>query len=398
MAKASRTSENQSVKRDALSLAMEKIEKDYGKGTILGDSAKRKDVISTGSLKLDIATGIGGCARGTILEIFGWESSGKSTICSCLIANAQRQGLGAALIDGENSYDPEYGEKLGVDNEKLVIYQADNGGGEKAYDIAERLIKTGQLGIVVFDSQTTLLPKKMFDDPAESSNLGLHARLMSRVVPKFVALAGMYNCLVVFISQFREKIGVMYGSPETTNGGNALRMYSHMRLEFRKSILSDDDKNAFANKTTVTVKKNKLAVPMKKATFDIRFGEGVDTVKELFDVAVEMNIIQQAGSWYSYGETKLGQGEDNIIQLLRDNDNYADNLDKKIKEKLIENATTSNTNEGSDGDIPDTTQEDSTDSTVNRGISISEDIREPDNPEIIFPSQANGRESLVITD
>jgi len=358
MAKASKSSENQSVKKNALLLELDKIEKDYGKGTILGDSSKRKDVISTGSLKLDIATGIGGCARGTVVELMGWESSGKSSIASYLIADAQRQGLGAVLIDGENSFDAGYATTLGVDIDRLTIYQADNGGGEKAYDIAERLIKTKEIGIVVFDSQTVLLPKKMFDDPAEASNLGLHARLLSRVVPKFVAVAGMYNCLVVFISQFREKIGVMYGSPETTNGGNALRFYAHMRFEFRKSILADDEKTAYANKTTVTVKKNKMAPPMKKVTFDIVFGEGIDRVKELFDIAVEMNIIQQAGSWYSYGETKLGQGEDNIIQLLRDNPAYAANLEKKIKQKLEEDARKDNTNRGTDGDTSESIQGD----------------------------------------
>ena len=372
MAKASKSSENQSVKKDLLALEMEKIEKDYGKGTMLGETFSADDVISTGSLKLDIATGIGGCPRSKVVEIMGWESSGKSTIASYLISNTQKKGLGALLIDGENSFDPNYAKILGVDIDKLTIYQADNGGGEKAYDIAERLIKTGMIGVVVIDSQTILLPKKMFDDPAEASNLGLHARLLSRVVPKFVTLASMYKVLIVFISQFREKIGVMYGSPETTNGGNALRFYSHMRFECRKSILSDDDKNAYANKTTVKIIKNKLAPPMKKATFDIRFGEGIDRVKELFDVAVDMNIIQQAGSWYSYGETKLGQGEDNIIQLLRDNPNYATNLDNKIHQKLQENARTIHSPREIEGDSTGSVQPDGENNTEDSIISILE--------------------------
>lgn len=337
MAKAKNTSEE---KQSPLDIEMEKIEKQYGIGTMVGDNNQKLDIIPSGSLKYDIECGIGGYARGKVYEFMGWESCGKSTASLHAIVEAQKLGLSALLIDGEQSFEPIYATALGVNIDKphLHIYQMDEGGGEKAYDIAMRLIKTSAFGLLIIDSQTALIPKKMFDDPAESSNLGLHARLMSRVVPQFMALAASYNVCVIFISQFREKIGVMYGSPETTNGGNALKMYSHVRLTFRKSIINDSDKNAVATKVTIKMNKNKLGIPYRTFDYQINYGEGIDRVREIFDVAVDMGIITKAGSWYSYGETKLGQGEDTIIEMLKDNPTYADNLEKKIRKTISEKA------------------------------------------------------------
>lgn len=333
MAKAKNTSE---AKQSPLDIEMEKIEKQYGKGTMVGDNNQKFDIIPSGSLKYDIASGIGGYARGKVYEFMGWESCGKSTATLHAIAEAQKLGLNALLIDGEQSFEPDYAIALGVNTEKpnLHIYQMDDGGGEKAYDIAMRLIKTAAFGIVIIDSQTALIPKKVFDDPSDASNLGLHARLMSRVVPQFLALAASYNVCVIIVSQFREKIGVMYGSPETTNGGNALKMYAHVRLTFRKTVINDADKNAVATKVSIKMNKNKLARPYNSFDYYIQYGEGIDRVREIFDVACEMGIITVAGSWYSYGETSLGQGEDKIIQMLKDNSTYADNLENKIRRTI----------------------------------------------------------------
>jgi recombination protein RecA len=394
MAKSSKSSQDQSVTKSALTLAMEKIEKDYGKGTMLYDKNRKRDIISTGSLKLDIATGIGGLARGTVVEFIGWESSGKSTTTLNIIRDAQKQGLKCLLVDGEHALDAGYAQKLGVDLDptKLIVYQPDGGGGEKAYDIAERLIKTGEIAVVVFDSQTILLPKKIFDDPNEASNLGLHARLMSRVVPKMETYAGTYNVLVIFISQLREKIGVMYGNPETTNGGNALRMYAHMRLEFRKSVLSDDAKNAYANKTTVKIIKNKLAPPFKKVDFHLIFNEGVDRVREIFDLAIEYDIITQAGSWYSYKDTKLGQGEDSVLQLLKDNPGYASNLEELVLKTIKEQSNESGRSGEScvevvseSDDNADAGESEQTTRLLDESISRRSDTQEGDNLQTILP-------------
>ena len=363
-----RTPKNQSPekeeKKSLLDKEMEKIEKQYGVGTMVGDSDKNRplDIIPSGSLKFDIASGVGGYARGKVYEYMGWESCGKSTATLHAIAETQKLGLKAVLIDGEQSFDPTYARKLGVDPDDLIIHQGDDGGGERAYDIAERLIKTGEVGLCVIDSQTALLPKKMFDDPAEASNLGLHARLMSRIVPKLMTAAANHNTCIIFISQFREKIGVMYGSPETTNGGNALKMYAHVRLTFRKTVINDSDKNAKAVKISIKINKNKLGKPYDTFDYNINFGEGIDKIRELFDVAVDLGIINQAGSWYSYGETKLGQGEDNIIQMLRDNDTWAEGLKKlvikKVKENGQQNITESSGESGEvgeDNNIPEST-------------------------------------------
>ena len=331
-----RNAEGQAVVKDALQLELEKLEKDFGKGSLLGSNREDYEVVSTGSLALDIALGIDGLAFGKAAEFIGWESSGKSTVTLHVIANAQRMGKNCLLIDGENSFDPKYAQSLGINLAKLIVWQADEGGGERAYDVAERLIKTKMVQVVVIDSQTALLPKKMIDDPAESSNIGLHARLLSRVVNKLNMWAALNKCLMIYISQFREKIGVMYGNPETTSGGHALKFYSHVRIEFRKSVLTDDAKNAYANKTKAKVIKNKLAPPFKSAEFDIKYGEGIDKVKQVMDVSIDLEIITKAGSWYSYKGTNIGQGEDAVMAILRDNPGAVRDLSDRIKEKMVE--------------------------------------------------------------
>jgi recombination protein RecA len=305
-----------------------RIEKDYGKGSIMLLSKKgsqKVEVISSGSLKLDIATGIGGFPKGKIVEFMGWESSGKSTISLQTMANAHSEGLNGLLIDGEHSFDEPYARKLGVDMNKLYLSQLDQGGGEQCYDIAERLIRTKQVGIVIIDSQTSLLPKKALEEEDPKSVIGLHARMMSFRVPRLVAAAGNAGCLVIFVSQFREKIGIIYGSPETTSGGNALKFYAHMRVDFRKSILKDGEE-AFANKTTCKIVKNKMAPPFRKAEFRINFGSGVDRMHEILDEAVMRDIVKQSGSWYSYGSDRLGQGEDNVLELMNDNPELAEDI------------------------------------------------------------------------
>jgi len=331
------------VKKTPLEVEMDKIEKDYGKGTIITASQGREkvDVISTGSIKLDLATGIGGAPQGKVLELMGWESSGKSTIAQNLIANCQRKGLKALLIDGENSFDATYAKALGVDVDSLLIEQLDEGGGERCYNVADRLIRTKGLGIAIIDSQTSLLPKKVLEGEVGDSAIGLHARMMSQCVPKLVNAAGIGNCLVVFISQFREKIGVMFGSPETTNGGNALKFYSHMRIEVRKTVLREGAKGeggeAYANETRCKIIKNKLAVPFKEAKFNINYGIGIDNTKEILDLAIDLGLIKMAGSWLSWimnGEEVKVQGEDAVYNLLQDNLEFRIALEAQVMEKL----------------------------------------------------------------
>lgn len=316
-----------------LKLALDKIDKDFGKGTVVGGGSARskKEVISTGSLGLDIATGIGGLARGSVVEIMGWESSGKSTICLNVISNAQKSGIRCLLVDGENSFDGKYAKSLGIKLEDLLVVQMDEQGGEQCYNAAERLLRSGEIGVIVFDSQTSLLPKKVIEDPVGTASMGLHARMMSLTVPKFVTLAGEYNCLIIYISQYREKIGVMFGSPITTNGGNALKFYAHMRIEVSKSVQKVEE-IAHHNKTKCKVSKNKLAAPFGQAEFDVIFGYGINKDKEVLELAVEKEIIQQSGSWYSYNGDKLGQGTDNVCDLLRQN--------KELKEELIKQVLT----------------------------------------------------------
>lgn len=310
-----------------------RLEKDYGKGSIISSARPEKvEVISTGSLKLDIATGIGGLPLGGIVEIMGWESSGKSTIVQNVVGNAQKKGYKCLYLDGEYSLDRKYASKLGVNIEDLLLYQLDSGGGEKCYNVAERLIKTGSLGVVIIDSQTSMLPKKVMEGEIGDSAMGLHSRMMSQAVPKIMSAAALANTLVIFISQFREKIGVMFGSPETTNGGNALKFYSHMRIEVRKSVEKVDGE-AIANKTKCKVIKNKFAPPFGEAEFRIVFGEGVDRVGEILDLAVEHDIIKQGGAWYSYGDNKF-QGEATVIQLLKDNPELAKEIEDKVLLKI----------------------------------------------------------------
>jgi recombination protein RecA len=338
---ATRQRENSQEARTALQKELERVEADFGKGTVVSSALRRErvDVISTGSLSLDRATGIGGLPRGKVVEIRGWESCGKSTITLQTIANAQKLGLSCLLVDGEESFDLKYARQLGIDTDKLLIMQLDEHGGEGCYDVAERLIRTREVGIVVFDSQTSLLPKKALNGVAGESNIGLHARLMSQTVPKIVNAAAYGNTLVIYISQFREKVGFIYGDPTTTNGGHALKFYAHMRIDVSKSVLRDEAKEAYANKTTCKVIKNKLAPPFKEATFRINFGTGVDRMLELVDLGEELGIITLRGSWYSMGETRLGQGADNVTQLLADNEELAKDIERRIKDKINEEDT-----------------------------------------------------------
>lgn len=312
-----------------------KLEKDYGKGSIISPAKPDKiEVISTGSLKLDIATGIMGLPRGKIVEIMGWESSGKSTIVQTVVGNAQKQGLKCLYIDGEFSLDNKYARALGVNMEELVIHQLDEGGGEKCYNIAERLIKTGALGVVVIDSQTSMLPKKVMEGETGDNAIGLHARMMSQAVPKIMNVAASSNTLVIFVSQFREKIGVMFGNPETTNGGHALKFYAHLRIDVRKSVLKVSDQ-AVGNKTRCKIVKNKMAPPFGEAEFIIDFGEGINRMGEILDLSEENGIVTRGGAWYSYGDVKLGQGEANVIQFLKDNPELAKEIEVKTLEKVL---------------------------------------------------------------
>lgn len=317
------------VTKKSPSEVMAELNKTYGAGTIVSSNTTKQhvDVISTGSFGLDLATGIGGLPRGKVVEFMGWESSGKSTITLQTIANAQKMGITCALIDGEHSFDSTYAKSLGINTDDLLINQPDYG--EQGYDVAEKLMDSG-VGLIIIDSQTALLPKKVIDADAGDTAMGLHARLMSQVVPKLMHKAGQNNCLIIFISQFREKIGVMFGSPETTNGGHALKFYSHMRVEIRKSI----DKEESRNKTRIKIIKNKLANPFGTAEFYINWGTGVDRFQEILDHAVELEIIQKAGSWFSYGETKIGQGFDSVKQLLQDNPELYKEIENKVLNSL----------------------------------------------------------------
>jgi len=326
-------------KKSKLQEAREKLEKDYGKGTLISGSSKPDalEIVPTGSIGLDLAIGVGGLPYGRTVEIMGWESSGKSTITLNIIANHQKKkdGRKAVLIDGEHSFDAKYAKSLGVDVDELEISQPDYG--EMAYDIANELIETDEIGVLVIDSQTSLLPKKVMQGEAEDKALGLHARLMSQEVPKLMAKASKHNCLLIFISQFREKIGVMFGSPITTNGGNALKFYAHIRLEVSKSIIKDAEGERTGNKTTVKVVKNKVASPYKIAEFDIDWGIGINRNKEILLLAIEHDIVKKSGSWYSYGESKLGQGENGVLKLFGDNPDFCKEIEDKLMAKISGN-------------------------------------------------------------
>ena len=311
--------------------------KDFGKGSVMmmnERSQEPQEVISTGSIGLDTALGIGGLPKGRIIEIYGPESSGKTTLTLHAIAEAQKAGGIAAFIDAEHAFDRHYAEKLGVDIENLIISQPDNG--EQALEIAENLIRSGAIDIVVIDSVAALTPKSEIEGEMGDSKMGLHARLMSQALRKLTATISKTHCTVFFINQLREKIGVMFGNPETTTGGNALKFYASIRLDIRRSSQIKDGENVIGNRTKVKVVKNKVAPPFRTAEFDIMYGEGVSKTGEILDLAVEFEIIKKAGSWFSYGDTKLGQGRDAVKALIKDNPELADELEIKIKEKIKE--------------------------------------------------------------
>ncbi len=324
-------------KLKALQLTLDKIEKSYGKGTImkLGDSAVVPvDVIPTGSLTLDMALGTGGLPRGRVVEIYGPESSGKTTLAIHAIAEAQKLGGVAAFIDAENAFDSSYAKKLGVDIENLLVSQPDNG--EQALEIAENLIRSGAIDIIVIDSVAALTPKSEIEGEMGDSKMGLQARLMSQALRKLTGTINKTNCCCVFINQLREKIGVMFGNPETTTGGNALKFYSSVRIDIRRSSQIKEGDSVTGNRTRVKVVKNKLAPPFRQAEFDIIYGQGISKTGEIIDLAVDHNIIKKSGSWFSYGDTKLGQGRDAVKQLLLDNIELAEELETKIKDVLAE--------------------------------------------------------------
>jgi recombination protein RecA len=324
-------------KMKALQLTLDKIEKGYGKGTIMkmGDKAIA-DVpsISSGSLSLDMSLGVGGYPRGRIIEIFGPESSGKTTLAIHAMAEAQKQGGIAAMIDAEHAFDRFYAEKLGVDVENLLISQPDNG--EQALEIADHLIRSGAVDIVVIDSVAALTPKAELEGDMGDSKMGLQARLMSQALRKLAANINKTHTSCMFINQLREKIGVMFGNPETTTGGNALKFYSTVRCDIRRIGQIKDGEDVKGNRTRVKVVKNKLAPPFRKAEFDIMYGEGISKVGEIIDIGVDHNVIKKSGSWYSYGDTKLGQGREAVKNLLKDNPELSEELENKIKEKLNE--------------------------------------------------------------
>lgn len=326
------------AKLKALQLTLDKLDKTYGKGTVMkmGDKAVEEvEVISSGSLGLDLALGVNGYPKGRVIEIYGPESSGKTTLTLHAIAEAQKAGGIAAFIDAEHAFDRNYAEKLGVDIENLIISQPDNG--EQALEIAENLIRSGAIDIVVIDSVAALTPKSEIEGEMGDSKMGLHARLMSQALRKLTGTISKTNCTVFFINQLREKIGVMFGNPETTTGGNALKFYASVRLDIRRSTQIKDGDNVLGNRTKVKVVKNKVAPPFKVAEFDIMYGEGISKTGEILDLAVEFEIIKKAGSWFSYGETKLGQGRDAVKALIKDNPELADELEHKIKDQIKEN-------------------------------------------------------------
>jgi recombination protein RecA len=324
-------------KLKALQLTLDKLEKTYGKGTVMKLSeGKVMDVpaISTGSLGLDIALGIGGIPRGRVTEIYGPESSGKTTLTLHCIAEAQRKGGLAAFIDAEHAFDKAYAEKLGIDTENLLISQPDNG--EQALEIADHLIRSGAIDIIVIDSVAALVPKSELEGEMGDSKMGLHARLMSQALRKLTGTISKTGCACVFINQLREKIGVMFGNPETTTGGNALKFYASVRLDIRRSgaAIKDRDGNVVANHVKVKVVKNKLAPPFKVAEFDITFGEGISKTGEIVDLGSDLDILEKSGSWYAYNGTKIAQGREAARQFMEDNPEVAIEVEGKIKAKL----------------------------------------------------------------
>ena len=330
---------NQAVSNEeklkALKATISKIEKDYGKGSImkLGDQPDSAvSVIPSGSIALDHALGIGGYPRGRVIEIFGPESSGKTTLAIHAIAEAQKTGGIAAIIDAEHAFDRSYAKNLGVNVDTLLISQPDNG--EQALEIADNLIRSGAIDIIVIDSVAALTPKAEIEGEMGDNKLGLQARLMSQALRKLTANISRTNTCCIFINQLREKIGIMFGNPETTTGGNALKFYASVRIDVRKVTQLKDGDEATGNRTRAKVVKNKMAPPFRKAEFDIVFGEGICKVGEVVDLAVEYDIVHKSGSWFSYGDSKIGQGRDAVLQVLRDNPELCDEIEAKVREAL----------------------------------------------------------------
>ncbi len=321
----------------ALKLTMDKIDKDFGKGSVMMMSDKgivEQEVISTGSIGLDMALGIGGLPKGRVVEIYGPESSGKTTLAIHVIAEAQKKGGMCAFIDAEHAFDSVYAQKLGVDIDNLLISQPDYG--EQALEIADRLILSGALDVVVIDSVAALVPKSELEGEMGDSKMGLQARLMSQALRKLTATIHKTNSCCIFINQLREKIGVMFGNPETTTGGNALKFYASVRLDIRRMAQIKDGDDAIGNHVKVKVVKNKVAPPFRLAEFDIIYGEGISKVGEIIDMGVDLGIVQKSGSWFSYNNDKLGQGRESVKQLMLDNPEMANEIEAKIREKIKE--------------------------------------------------------------
>ena len=329
-------SKEQEAKLKALQLTLDKLDKTYGKGAVMkmGDSVVQEvEVISSGSIGLNAALGVGGFPKGRIIEIYGPESSGKTTLTLHAIAEAQKAGGIAAFVDAEHAFDRFYAAKLGVDIDNLIISQPDHG--EQALEIADNLIRSGAIDIIIIDSVAALTPKSEIEGEMGDSKMGLHARLMSQALRKLTSTISKTNCTVIFINQLREKIGVMFGNPETTTGGNALKFYASIRLDIRRSSqIKDGDSNVMGNKTKVKVVKNKVAPPFKTAEFDIMYGEGISKAGEIIDLGVAYEIIKKSGSWFSYEDSKLGQGRDAVKALLLDNPDLSEEIENKIYEAL----------------------------------------------------------------
>jgi len=325
-------------KLKALQMTIDRIEKSYGKGAVmkLGDSAvETVDVIPSGSLGLDLALGVGGYPRGRVIEIYGPESSGKTTLAIHAIAEVQKQGGIAAIVDAEHAFDRFYAESLGVDTENLFISQPDNG--EQALEIAENLIRSGAIDLLIIDSVAALTPRAEIEGEMGDSQVGLQARLMSKALRKLTGAISKTGCSCIFINQLREKIGVMFGNPETTTGGNALKFYSSIRIDIRRATQIKDGDTVAGNRTRVKIVKNKVAPPFAKAEFDIMYGKGISKSGEILDLAVELGLVKKSGSWFSYGDTKLGQGRDAVKSLIEDNPELMEELELKIKEEIAKN-------------------------------------------------------------